>query len=157
MVQSFLNYFLPKDEYKRSQIVYFMAEAAFLTVLLLLPLTLMNNIWWNSQSFNEISILLTPVFVMAYTYFRYVFKGIEHTDISEEKTYRAQRRLNRKRALFFAAIFMIVLLINNGIPSTGMEILDIAGPVFLGFLFYLLFDYISLKRSYNKNKDLLDD
>lgn len=42
MVQSFLNYLLPKDVYKRTRILYFMAEIAFFIVAILLIFSLVK-------------------------------------------------------------------------------------------------------------------
>lgn len=41
----FLNVFLPDDEYKRTRILYFMAEGTFISVTLLILFAFINNTW----------------------------------------------------------------------------------------------------------------
>lgn len=74
-----------------------------------------------------------------------------------KKRYKREVRIIFRNGLIFGATFLLVLGISSGIPSNLEEILDIVGPAILGTIFYFLISYISLKRSYKKNKDLLDD
>lgn len=156
MIRSFLNAFLPEDEYKRMQILYFMAETTFLTVIILLLFGLLKYIL-NLNLDTEFLLLLGPFLMMAYSYFRYIFSGIEHTEVSNKQDYIKRRRTAVKRSLLVGVIFFVIHLIVKGIPTSYDDGIDlIALPIIFIFI-YFLFEMISLKRSFNKNKDLTDD
>lgn len=157
MVHSFLNYFLPEDEYKRIRIVYFMAEAAFLLIGILLLFFFLNHYWlkWNLPDGSFVAFMV-PMIMVVYTYTRYVFSGIEFTDIATRKDYRRQSRITLKRSLTLGLIYFVVSFIFKGIPSNWVEAIDIIGPAILVIVFYYIYDYISLKRSFKKNKELDD-
>lgn len=157
-VKSFLNVFLPDDEYKRTRILYFMAEGTFISVTLLILFAFINNTWLQLEigdfSFFAFIIAISNVL---YIFIRYILSGIEYSDVVTEKRYKREVRSIGRNGLIFGATFLLVLGISSGIPSNLEEILDIVGPAILGTIFYFLISYISLKRSYKKNKDLLDD
>lgn len=158
MVRSFLNYLLPEDEYKRIRMVYFMAEAAFLIIVILLFFSFLNHYWLNWElSEGSFITFIIPMITIIYTYIRYILSGIEHTDIANKKGYKEQRRVILKRALSFGLIFFVGSLAFYGIPSDWVEAMNIIGPAIFSIIFYYIFDFTSLKRSYKKNKDLMDD
>ncbi|MYL57599.1 hypothetical protein GLW20_08780 [Virgibacillus halodenitrificans] len=159
MIHSFLNVFLPEDEYKRLRVLYFMAEAAFLIGALLMLGSALNNYWleWNFGATEVTFILMmVPMLMAGYTYFRYIFSGIEHTEVSNNQSYKKERRVAGKRALSVGVIFFILLLIVKGIPSNYGEGIDLIALPIVFTLLYFLFDLISLKRSAKKNTDLED-
>lgn len=157
MVQSFLNYFLPDDEYKRTRILYFMAEAAFLVTGILMFSSFVNQYWLNWELDGSIIGFLIAMCILCYTFLRYIFSGIEHTDIFNQKRYKKQCRETWKKVLISGLVFFIVSLAFSGIPSSWIEAMDLIGPSLLFMIFYYIVDSISLKRSYKKNKDLMDD
>ncbi|MEI3599119.1 MULTISPECIES: hypothetical protein [unclassified Oceanobacillus] len=156
MIRSFLNAFLPEDEYKRTRILYFMAETTFLTIVILLVLGLLKY-FLNINIDTQFILLIGPFLMMGYSYFRYIFSGIEHTEVSDKQDYIKRRRKVVKRSLLVGVIFFIIILIVKGIPGNWEDRLDLIALPILFTIFYFLFDYISLKRSYKKNKDLTDD
>lgn len=159
MIRSFLNIFLPEDEYKRLRVLYFMAEAAFLMGGLLMLGSALNNYWlkWDlGETEVTFILLMIPMLMMGYTYFRYIFSGIEHTEVSNKQGYKKERRVAGKRALLVGVIFFIILIVVKGIPTNYDEGIDlIALPIIFTFL-YFCFDLVSLKRSAKKNDDLED-
>jgi hypothetical protein len=99
MIRSFLSIILPEDEYKRLRVLYFMSEAAFLMGGLLLVGSALNNYWlkWNLEEVEVTFILMMiPMLMAGYTYFRYIFSGIEHTEVSTKQGYKksAERPLS---------------------------------------------------------------
>ncbi|MFD2925327.1 hypothetical protein [Halobacillus naozhouensis] len=158
MVRSFLNYFMPDDEYKRIRILYFMAEAAFIMTGILFLFSFLNLYWleWEFPG-GTFTAFLTAMIIMIYTYLRYIVSGIEHSDIANQKQYTRQGRGNLKKVLIFGLVFFVATFIASGIPSNWLEFLDIIGPTFLAMIFFYTLDYISLKRSYKKNKEIIDD
>ncbi|MFD2627291.1 hypothetical protein [Oceanobacillus kapialis] len=157
-MRSFLNYLLPDDEYKRTRILYFLGESAvILAVGALIFLGL--NIYWLDVGDIDLTFTLTMVFlfILCYTYLRYIFSGIEFTNVYNQKQYKKERKVRLIAALFSGVAFFLVTFLINGKPSNMEDWLDIIGPSVFFIIFFFLFDYISLKRSYRKNKELTDD
>lgn len=156
MIRSFLNIFLPEDEYKRTRILYFMAETTFLTVIVLLLFGLMKYVFHIPHLDTEFVVLLSPFLMVAYSYFRYIFSGIEHTEVSSKQDYKKGRRTAGMRALLVGVIFFIIILIIKGIPTNYEEGLDLITLPIIFIVIYFVFDLVSLKRSIKKNKELDD-
>ncbi|WP_240378241.1 hypothetical protein [Bacillus piscicola] len=117
MVHSFLNIFLPEDEYKRLRVLYFMAETTFLSVVILLIFGLMKYILNFSTLDTEFVVLLGPFVMMAYAYVRYILSGIEHTEVSNDQEYKKARRIAVKRSLLVGVVFFVLNFIIKGIPT----------------------------------------
>ncbi|CAM3321374.1 hypothetical protein FITA111629_15605 [Filibacter tadaridae] len=159
MIRSFLNAFLPEDEYKRLRVLYFMSEAAFLMGGLLMLGSALNNYWlkWDMDDADvTIILMMIPMLMAGYTYFRYIFSGIEHTEVSNKKGYKKERRVAGKRALLLGIIFFIIHVIVKGIPTNYDERIDLFVLPIIFTLLYFLFDLVSLKRSAKKNDELED-
>ncbi|HLS20852.1 MAG TPA: hypothetical protein VK056_04195 [Bacillota bacterium] len=156
MIRSFLNAFLPEDEYRRKQILYFMAEALFLIVGAFLLLGLLVYVF-NSFSVNsDLLVFLSPFLMIAYVNFRYIFTGMEYTEVFQERDYTKERRYAIVRSLVAGSIFTIALLVIKGLPTNMSETLDITVLPIIFIVFYFIIECISLKRSINKNKELDD-
>ncbi|GIP64431.1 hypothetical protein J32TS6_29860 [Virgibacillus pantothenticus] len=155
MKHSFLHVFLPKDEYKRMRVVRFLAEAAVILAIMLILTVLISS--WFAWSLDGMLLAFAAFsFILIYTYLRYILSGIEFTDVINKENYSKTKRNLRKRAIRFGAIFFIVLLLIRGIPNSWIDFLDILGPSVLASIFMLIFDRLSLKKSYEKNKELLE-
>jgi len=157
MIRSFLNVFLPEDEHKRTRILYFMAEATFLTVVILLLFGLMKYVLNIVHLDTDFVVMIGPFLVMAYVYFRYIFSGIEFTDVANKGEFKKQRRVVFKRSLLVGVLFFMISPIVKGIPNSPGERIELIALSIIFTIFYVLFDYISLKRSYKINRDLTDD
>ncbi|MCH4985817.1 hypothetical protein AB4G91_10305 [Macrococcoides goetzii] len=153
MNKSFLNGLLPSDEYKKTRILYFMAEALVVNVVLLF--VFMSLYYFVSLEIDlGIILFLSSVLLIGYPYFRYILSGMEHTEISTEKEYKRTRKEVVLHAILSGIFFGIVMLVIKGIPNNLYEGMDYIFMSILFAIFYLLFDYISLRKSYNKNKEL---
>src|SRR5690625_709077 len=92
MIRSWINVFLPNDEYKRQRVLYFMAEALILTIVLFLVL---GTIAYFFEAFIvsiEVLLFLIPFLIYMYIFFRYIFSGLEYPDIFQEKAYQRERK-----------------------------------------------------------------
>lgn len=92
--------------------------------------------------------------MIIYVYIRYILSGIEYTDIANKKTYKIQQRILLKRTLIFGLILSVVSFAFFGIPSNWTETMNIIGRIVFAIIFYYIFNFISLKCSYKKNKYL---
>jgi di/tricarboxylate transporter len=119
----------------------------------------LNNYWlkWNLEEVEVTFILMMiPMLMAGYTYFRYIFSGIEHTEVSTKQGYKKERGIVFKRSLLVGVVFFIIHIVVKGFPTNYDEGIDlVALPIIFTFL-YFLFELISLKRSAKKNEELDD-
>src|SRR5699024_9847363 len=106
---------------------------------------------------GEIMALLCFLLFVTYITIRSISSGIEYPEVATKKRFKQEKRAKIFSSLVFGSIFLIVYIIFKGIPTSGKETFDIVMPAIFATLFFYLFQYISLKRSYKKNKELLDD
>ncbi|WP_414055632.1 hypothetical protein [Macrococcus equi] len=153
MTKSFLNALLPSDEYKKTRMLYFMAEALVINVILVfIAMTLYYFMHFNIN--KDLILFLCPMLLIGYPYGRYILSGMEHTEVSTEKEYRRTRKEVMVHALFSGLFFGLAMLIVRGIPHNWSEGIDFIFMPLLFTGFYILFDYVSLRKSYEKNKEL---
>lgn len=155
-MNSWLNVFLPKDEYKKQTILYFLAEGGSLLALyLILTLIFMDFVAiidWNFLLTTFIGLIIFFIYVFA----RYTLSGIEYTDIMTTSQLNRSKREIRKKSIIFGTFMIIGLYITHLVGLQNGEWYDPLGIGILSGIFMYIFDLISLKRSYRKNKDLID-
>nr|WP_289039169.1 hypothetical protein [uncultured Allobacillus sp.] len=147
-MKTWLSIFLPTDEYKRQRILLFIAEGG---VLLLLFQFL--SLLIGSFEYGLIQLISIGIFVF-YGTIRYIFSGIEYTEVDTEKAYKKERKNIVKKSLGFGVIFTGL---NFLVQDEGFLIIE---PIIMGLfatLFFFLFSWLSLKRSFNKNRELMDE
>ncbi len=137
------------------RVVRFLAEAAVMVAVMLI-LTIFINSWFDWNLDGMALAFAAFSFIIIYTYIRYILSGIEFTDVINKANYSKTKRNLRKRAIHFGAIFFIVLLLHRGIPHSWIDFMDILGLSVLAAIIMLIFDRLSLKKSYQKNKELLE-
>lgn len=159
MIRSFLNVFLPEDEYKRLRVLYFLAEAAFLMIGLLIVGLLINKMflkWSIDADLLSIVLLLTASFMVIYVYLRYVFSGIEYPDVSSRKSYQGALRIAAKRAFFTGLIFLVVFFLVKGLPHTVSELQELVMLPMIFMVLHCTVDLVSIRQSAKKNRDLVE-
>ncbi|WP_100013269.1 hypothetical protein [Lentibacillus sediminis] len=92
---------------------------------------------------------------LLYVYGRYIVSGIEYTDVSTERSYRKELKVIFIRTGSFVVLFMLAGLVFIGIPGERNDWFDALGLLLGMSIVMFVSKFISLKRSYNKNKDLL--
>lgn len=157
MVKSWVSILLPDDEYKERKILYFLAEGSIILLVFLLisfGLHVVNPHWnFGIKVVTGSGIAIFACYVM----FRYTFSGIEYTDIGTEKEYTKEKGLITFKSITFVVIFFVFISLFNGLPNSGEQWFEIIGLLASVGIAMFLINYISLKRSYKKNKDLVDD
>lgn len=157
MEKTWISKLLPKDEYREKRMLYFFTEAAIILGVLLVLYTVLALYIPILDIPGSIIALLSFMFLMTYITIRSILTGIEHPDVATEKRFKKQKRTSILTAISFMGIFIISSLLIKGIPSNVEDVLDIIGPAFLAAIFFFIINYVSLKKSYKKNKELLDD
>ncbi|MEI2466745.1 hypothetical protein [Niallia taxi] len=157
-MKSWIAYFLPDDEYKEKQILVFITEAAILQILsiiLMLSLTVFLD-FFKAETILLISCVIFLIYVTA----RYILSGIEYSDITTEKAFKKERRAILLKTSVFVSFSLIILGIITIFNVSVLFANEDDWMAFIGLLIsasILMFgaNYISLKRSYRKNKELL--
>jgi hypothetical protein len=153
VIKTWLSKLLPKDEYKEKQILYFIAESAviFIFILILISILSINEIFNRSYPVGLTS-LYSLGFFFAYILLRYIFSGIEYTEIVTEKDYRKEKRSILIKNIIILIALIIAYALLSGIPSNLNEMVYLVIPPFFIVLIMYMFNFVSLKSSYNKNK-----
>ncbi|WP_026674036.1 hypothetical protein [Alkalihalobacterium bogoriense] len=148
-MKSWITPLLPHDEYKEKRILFFFAEGGlllFLSIVIMLVSSYFFTIGLRFGLFFPIAIFL--LYVTA----RYTFAGIEYPFIASEKAYKREFRLIIVRTITFVIIFFLLYLL---LVDIQQEWRDVVGLVTVVSIVTFLTNYISLKMSYKKNKELL--
>ncbi|MDR4314795.1 hypothetical protein CHH55_15970 [Niallia circulans] len=151
-MRSWISFLIPNDEYKEKRILYFFSEGAIILLLILAGMLILNN-YVNLDA--KTSLLLPIAIFLLYVLGRYILSGIEYADIATEDSYKKELRSIVMKTSSFVILFFLFYAIFSGFPANINEWMEtIMLIVFAGLLWFFV-NYISLKRSYNKNKDLL--
>ena len=117
---------------------------------------------------HQLLVPITPMFMLTVCIFsiilyvggRYIFAGIEYTDICTEADYKREVKLLRVKSVGFVAISVILGIVFYLFGS--VSVFESVGNRMEFFIVFaisgvLLFStqYISLRRSYMKNQELL--
>ena len=157
-MKSWLKFFLPVDEYKERQILFFLAEAAVIQVVLVLVLMIINQ--WVISISAMFMLVICLFSIILYVGVRYILSGIEYTEITTEQAYKKQVKVLRVKSFGFVVIYLILAVI-LGVFEMGTffenreHTIDFFIFLAIAGVFLFLTDYISLRKSYLKNKDLV--
>lgn len=151
-MKTWISFLLPDDEYKEKKMLYFIAEGAIILFLSLIVMMICNK-FFNLDA--ETVLLAAIAIFLFYVTGRYIIAGIEYTDIATKHAYKKELRVICIRTIGFVIIFMALYLIFFNIPSSLNNWVEILGLLISVSVVSFLSSYISLKRSYKKNKELL--
>ena len=136
----------------------FLAEAAVVQVVLVLALMMISQLFFPITS--KLMLVICLFSIILYVGVRYIFSGIEYTEVSTEKEYKKQVKLLRVKSIGFVVIYFVLAIFFYLIGSVSFFdsresqldffiVLAIAGTFLFGTQF------ISLRKSYMKNKELM--
>ncbi|MGP1908755.1 DUF3278 domain-containing protein [Metabacillus sp. JX24] len=151
-MKSWISLLIPDDEYKERKMLYFLSEGGIVLFLFLIVMVITGRYFEISA---EIVLLCSIAVFLFYVYGRYIISGIEYTDITSEKAYVKELRSIFIKTVTFIVIFIAAYMTLIKVPDNPNEWIEISG--FLLTLCSVMFfsNYISLKCSYKKNKELL--
>lgn len=150
-MKSWISFLIPDDEYKEKRMLYFCAEGGILLFLFLILTMILNKFASIDLDF---SLLLAIFIFLFYVFGRYIVAGIEYTEVSTETDYKKELKAIFVKAItFFVGYTMLYLILVDTPSSISSWIELIAFLLFVSIVMFLI-NYISLKRSYNKNKEL---
>ncbi|WP_407271756.1 DUF3278 domain-containing protein [Radiobacillus sp. PE A8.2] len=151
-MKSWISFLLPTDEYKERRMLYFFSEGAVILLLSLVIMLICTKFFIIS---GEIALLLSIAIFLFYVAGRYIISGIEYTEITTEHSYKKEIKSIFTRTCSFVVMYMLFYLIFEGIPSNPNEWIGAIGLLSSICLTFFIPSYISLKRSYIRNKELL--
>lgn len=151
-MKSWISFLLPNDEYKEKKMLYFFSEGAVILFLSLIVMMICNKYFHLDV---EIALLVAIAIFLFYVSGRYIVSGIEYTDISTERAYKKELKVISIRTIGFVVIYLVCYLIFINLPKNFNEWFEILSLLIGVSIIWFLSSYISLKRSYKKNKELL--
>ncbi|MGD7045706.1 DUF3278 domain-containing protein [Jeotgalibacillus proteolyticus] len=151
-MKTWISLLLPNDEYKEKKILAFLAEGGVLLFISLIFMTFLNR-YTNVDA--EIVLLISMGVFVLYISGRYTLSGIEYTEVSTEKAYKKERNVILVKSFSFILIFVCLYFVFIQFPATWAEWAEISGFLLTVFLLMYVSSFISLKRSYKKNKELI--
>ena len=150
-MKSWISLFLPKDEYKEKKILYFFGEGSVLLMLYLIFM-LLGLSWFQLD--GQTIVLIGIMIFLFYVTLRYIFSGIEYTEVSTKSQYKKELKFISIRGLVALFGYALMYLLLEGIPSTTEAWIDFIGLTICFAVVWGIISFISLKSSYKKNKDL---
>jgi hypothetical protein len=151
-MKSWISIFLPNDEYKEKKLLYFLTEGSVILFLSLIIMIICNR--FMNLDVNFVLLLSIAIFLF-YVLGRYIISGIEYTDIVTEQSYRIEMKVIFSRTCSFIAMFILLYFIFVGFPGNQSEWFEVIGLLLVSSILWYLTSFISLTRSYKKNKELL--
>lgn len=151
-MKSWISFLLPNDEYKEKKMLYFFSEGAVILFLSLIVMMICNKYFHLDV---EIVLLVAIAIFLFYVSGRYIVSGIEYTDISTERAYKKELKVISIRTIGFVVIYLVCYLIFINLPKNFNDWFEILSLLIGISIIWFLSSYISLKRSYKKNKELL--
>jgi hypothetical protein len=153
-MKTWLSFLLPSDEYKEKKMLQFLSEGGVLLFLSLIA-ALIGNQYIQLQGIdNEVVLLILSGIFVLYVSSRYILSGMEYTDISSDREYKKELRRITNKILIFFVTFLLLYLWADKLPSNLFGWFSIIGPLLGTCFIWYLASYLSLKNSYNKNRDL---
>lgn len=157
MEKTWIANLLSKDEYREKRFLYFVAESVFILGVFLFLYLIIDSFFVALHVAGDTMALLSLGFISTYILLRSTLTGIEHPEIATKARYTEKKRSKVFGSIRFGILFIIVYGVFKGIPNNLQEVMNIIGPATLAAIFFFILNYLSLKKSYRKNKELLDD
>ena len=150
-MKSWISFLIPNDEYKEKKMLYFFSEGGIFLFLCLLLMAAFNRFF--SISAGTVLLLSIAAFLF-YILGRYILSGIEYPDVATEADYKKEAKVITNKTIAFVVMFLLLYLVFD-LPSGRDEWMNTIGTISFAGIFMFLIHFVSLKRSYKKNKGLL--
>lgn len=154
MEKSWVTFLLPKDEYKKTRILYFIVESFFLFIAVLVLTVFFNHFIGIINKDIALVLLIALMSVSGYVLIRYIFSGIEYVNVFDKTDYRKELKKMFFNGFKFAIIFVFVSSFFKVLDMINFDWFDIVGVTFLVFIVVIIMNYISLRFSFKKNMEL---
>lgn len=157
MEKTWIANLLSKDEYREKRFLYFVAESVLILSILFFLYLIIDSFLIDLNVAGDMMALISLGFLSIYILLRSTLTGIEYPEIATKERYKEEKRSKAYESIRFGILFIIVYGVFKGIPANLQEAVNVIGPAILAAIFFFLLNYISLRKSYSKNRELLDD
>lgn len=155
MEKTWIRFLIPDDEYKRRNMLVYFAEAAILQLIAMIVL-LVTSRFKPSLIDSEIALLCLPFGTIAYIWIRYILSGMEFAEIMTEKAYRREKKQVMVKSLTYFLVFNGLILLYYALGKMSVSLIEGLIVSSAGALLLFVTNFISLRRSYQKNRELID-
>ena len=156
MDKTWISNLLPKDEYREKRMLYFVAEAAVILGGLLFIYSLLTSFISVMDIPGLAVATFSWLFLVTYITLRTTLTGIEYPDVATEKRFKKKKRAVQFMSLTFLVVFLVSNLIIKGLPTDVEQALDVVIPTLLAASLFFVLNYVALRKSFKKNKELMD-
>ncbi|MGA9466762.1 MAG: hypothetical protein WBV10_03985 [Exiguobacterium marinum] len=154
MKKSWVTMFLPNDEYKERQLLYFIAEA-FVLFIGFLGVAVLLNRFLGIFSTEFSYILLGVIAILSlYVWIRYILSGMEYANVVEKSEYKIELKKTIVSTSKFAVLFAGVAIALKVTGVVDYSWMDLLAMTLLSSGLLLVAQFISLQRSFRKNREL---
>lgn len=155
MEKTWVRFLLPDDEYKRRNMLVYFAEAAILQLVVMIVLLVISR--FDPFPIDSVLVLLWMLFgTIAYIWIRYILSGMEFAEIMTEKAYRRERKVIVIKSTSFLLIMCAGISSLYIFGMMSVPLIEGLMVTFIAALLLFITNYVSLKRSYQKNKELIE-
>lgn len=151
-MKTWLSFFLPKDEYKEKRMLQFIAEGGIVLFAAVFILFFVNRFFTVD---TEIALFSAVAVFLLYVTGRYTLSGIEYANVATKNAFRRELRFIFTRTFSFVISFLLTYMLLVEFPKTWNHWVDILGLAVTTGMVWIVASYISLKKSYEKNKELV--
>lgn len=155
-IKSFFQSQVSNDEYVDRKKLQFRLEALYI-IIALLAINVLIGIITGDYAGHVLLSAGILFFFATYTLLRYVFTGLEYPEVGSKGAYKNKRREVLVYAVTAGAIFFVLSILQKLFFNSGRSWADIIGVGVIFLILYAILNYLSVKRSYKKNKDIFDD
>ncbi|MCM3226964.1 hypothetical protein [Terribacillus saccharophilus] len=155
MEKTWIRFLLPDDEYKRRNMLVYFAEAAILQLIAMIVLLVTSRLK-PSLIDSEIALLCLLFGTIAYIWIRYILSGMEFAEIMTEKAYRREKKQVMVKSLTYFLVFNGLILLYYALGKMSESLIEGLIVSSAGALLLFVTNFISLRRSYQKNRELID-
>ncbi|WP_269317499.1 hypothetical protein [Exiguobacterium sp. KJ 601] len=154
MKESWVSMFLPNDEYKERQLLYFIAEA-FVLFIGFLGVAVLLNRFLGIFSTEFSYILLGVIAILSlYVWIRYILSGMEYANVVEKSEYKIELKKTIVSTSKFAVLFAGVGTVLKVTKIVEYSWMDLIGISTCAYVLLLVFQLSSFRLSLKKNREL---
>ncbi|NPC91999.1 hypothetical protein HOO54_07170 [Bacillus sp. WMMC1349] len=152
-----MKYLKTGDEYIEKKMDQFFGEAGMIVAAILFIDVIIRGLILNREPSEFIISGIGFAVYIGWIVLRYLLSGLEYPEVDNQLVYRRKRKEILVTSISSGPIFAILSIIFLGIPDHLDKWIDLIGMLFIFVLFHFLSQFISLHKSFKKNKDLFDE
>jgi hypothetical protein len=155
-IKSFFLSRISNDEYVDKKKLQFRLEALYI-IIILLAINVLIGVLTGDYSEHVILSAGILFFFVIYTLLRSIFTGLEYPEVAGKRAYKTKRHEVLVYAGVAGIIFLVINIGDKLFFNTDKSWVDIIVISIIFIMVFFVLNYISVRMSYQKNKDIGDD